>query len=410
LGPPNVLFDSPSRETGLWGWGLALERAAQTTDEADGLLDELTTRQWVEPLDALSTELPGPWLGGLAFDAGRTRALGEWEGFGLARFVIPAWVLWWRQGKSPVLTHLFGGGVSVAQARAALAERAAWLSSQSSHPSQPQVPLANVVATGAAGYRRAVVKALEEISGGRLQKVMVARALEVEAASPFDLGGVVLQLRTRFPTCTTFLLEGSDGACFLGATPERLCVVEGQELRTEALAGTSRPELAEALLSSEKDLREHQEVVDGIREALSPLAEEVQVPNAPALKHLPNVSHLHTPIEATLRLGVSAAQVLRALHPTPSVGGTPRQDAFSFLAANEGLERGWYAGPVGLFGATRTEAFVALRCALVRGTQARVYVGAGIVRGSTPEAELAETSFKASALLGVLGAQESHGG
>jgi isochorismate synthase len=264
-----------------------------------------------------------------------------------------------------------------------------------------------VEASHGAEYQRTVAAALDAIEAGRLHKVMVARALHVEGEEVFAVAALLAQLKARFPSCTLFSLQGRDGAQFVGATPERLCAIESGRLATEALAGTSRPDEAEELLHSEKDLREHKVVVDEIRRAVESFALDVRAPDRPGVKRLPNVAHLHTPIDVSLRPGVSAAQLIRALHPTPSVGGAPKERAFSFLVESEPLERGWYAGPIGVFGPDRVEAYVALRCALIHGRAARVYVGAGVVAGSTPAAELAETRLKATALLSALGAQEA---
>jgi isochorismate synthase len=264
-----------------------------------------------------------------------------------------------------------------------------------------------VEASHSAAYERVVAAALRAIEAGTLQKVMVARAVDVKGETPFTLAPLLQKLRDRFPSCTLFSLEGRDGAQLCGATPERLCALDPGRLVTEALAGTSGPSGGDALLRSEKDLREHEVVVDGIRRALQPFALDIRAPKAPGLKRLPNVVHLHTPIEASLVKDASPVQLLRALHPTPSVGGEPRDRAFSFLVEEERLERGWYAGPVGIFGPDRVETYVALRCALLKGTRARIFVGAGVVKGSTPQAELQETGLKAQALLDALGASPS---
>ena len=122
---------------------------------------------------------------------------------------------------------------------------------------------------------------------------------------------------------------------------------------------------------------------------------------------LPAVVHLHTPIEAVLRPGVSPLSVARALHPTSAVAGTPRAEAIGFLRAHEGFERGWYAGAVGAIGPSRLTLAVGLRSALLSGSTARVFVGAGVVRGSTPDGEWIETERKASTMLAALGV--SHG-
>src|SRR5206468_12518986 len=144
---------------------------------------------------------------------------------------------------------------------------------------------------------------------------------------------------------------------------------------------------------------EHRWVVDHIVEALSGIARSVQRKPEPGLRALANVVHLHTPISARLAHGRGVADVAAALHPTPAVLGVPAAAARRFLSEHEGLERGLYTGLVGWVGPRRSELAVALRCALIRGNRARLFVGAGIVEGSSAEREWEETEMKARALL-----------
>jgi menaquinone-specific isochorismate synthase len=210
-------------------------------------------------------------------------------------------------------------------------------------------------------------------------------------------------LREQNPRCATFLFRAPDGAAFLGATPETLCRVEGRHLETEALAGSAAPAQAGALGGSDKDLREHEAVVRYILRALKPLTERLEADAEPALLTLKNVAHLRTGIRAELREGVGVAELVAALHPTPAVGGTPRERALEFLVEHEALDRGWYAGPVGWVGPGRAHQMVALRSARIQGSRARLFVGAGIVAGSSAEAEWRETEMKSLAMLRALG-------
>ena len=180
--------------------------------------------------------------------------------------------------------------------------------------------------------------------------------------------------------------------------------MDGDRVEADALAGSAKPEDAQALPQSQKDLREHQWVIDHIVGALSGVAFDVHKAERPDLRALANVVHLHTPIRARLSRGRSIADVAAALHPTPAVGGVPSAAALRFLAEHESLDRGLYAGVVGWVGGGRAELLVALRSALVRGNHARLFTGAGVVDGSSPDAEWEETELKARALLDALGA------
>jgi menaquinone-specific isochorismate synthase len=149
------------------------------------------------------------------------------------------------------------------------------------------------------------------------------------------------------------------------------------------------------MLSSPKDIEEHALAVDSLRAALGPLSKELVVPDRPHLLRLANVQHLATPAQARPAPGVSALDAVAALHPTAAVGGTPTGSAMRLIAEEEGMDRGGYAGPVGwMDGAGNAEWGIALRCALVEGARARLFAGCGIVAGSDPRSELAETVSK----------------
>src|SRR5205085_2644781 len=146
-----------------------------------------------------------------------------------------------------------------------------------------------------------------------------------------------------------------------------------------------------------KDLREHAWVVEHVAAALRPIADPVEVARVPEVRLLADVAHLYTPVRARLRPGKGLADVVEVLHPPPAVGGVPRAEALRFIVEEERLGRGLYAGLVGLCGPGRADVAVALRCALLRGPAARLFVGAGVVAGSTAEGEWMETELKTHA-------------
>jgi salicylate biosynthesis isochorismate synthase/menaquinone-specific isochorismate synthase len=331
----------------------------------------------------------GPWFGGWAFDAERA-----WRDFDHERWVLPEVLAWWDGARTRWLA--FGPeGTPVAALEARL-DRV------TEQEPVTERELTQVVGADRDQYVGLVAKALDAL-GGRLSKLVVAREIEVESVEPLPERAILKALEARNPACWTFLVRGRDGSAFLGASPELLCEATGATFCTDALAGTASPEQGEWLLHSEKDRREHQAVVDDLRARLDPFVTKLEVPAAPQLKRLASVVHLHTPIRATLREGVSALEVARALHPTPAVGGTPRAEAMAWLREHEGFERGWYCGAVGAVGPGRVTLAVALRSALVTAERARVFVGAGIVRGSEPAAEWLETERKAKTMLAALG-------
>jgi menaquinone-specific isochorismate synthase len=260
-------------------------------------------------------------------------------------------------------------------------------------------------------YRAAVARALERIAVGEFGKVVLARAQDLTADRPLHPLRVLNGLRQRFPDCYSFSFSHGRGPSFIGASPERLLRVSQGTLETEALAGSIRrgagasedAALATALLRSEKDRHEHRQVLEDILARLAPLAIRPEPPGSPQVRRLANVQHLHTPVRGELPAGVHPLDVLAAMHPTPAVGGSPREAAVAAIPELEGFPRGLYAGALGwLNGRGVGEFFVGIRSALVDGARARVYAGAGIVAGSTPEKEFAETELKFKAMLDAI--------
>jgi menaquinone-specific isochorismate synthase len=261
-------------------------------------------------------------------------------------------------------------------------------------------------------YESAVARAVERIRAGALDKIVLAREVQVYAPRAYDAPAVVGVLREAFPSCFTFCAGRGDSA-FLAATPELLVRREGMRAGTLALAGSTRrsadpavdDHLGEQLLRSDKDREEQAIVTRRIVRALRPVSVWVTAADEPVVARMANIQHLATPIRAQLARPMSAVELAGLLHPTPAVGGEPFAAADPLIPALEGLDRGWYAGPVGWTDANEDGEFcVALRCALLTGSVARCYAGVGVVRDSDPAAELAETEVKLQALLPVLAA------
>jgi salicylate biosynthesis isochorismate synthase/menaquinone-specific isochorismate synthase len=256
-------------------------------------------------------------------------------------------------------------------------------------------------------FEQAVSSAVSRIKAGEVEKVVLAREVEVQAPGAYDSAAVLALLREEFPSCYVFAL-GRGEATFLAASPELLVRREGQRASTVALAGSigrsADPavddHLGERLLRSAKDREENAIVARSISRALAPHSVWVTAAPEPAVVKVANIQHLATPIRAQLASPVPVVELAGALHPTPAVGGEPRVLASELIPALEGLDRGWYAGAVGWTDGTGDgELCVALRCALLRGSEARLYAGCGIVRDSDPAAELAESEIKLGAML-----------
>jgi salicylate biosynthesis isochorismate synthase len=263
---------------------------------------------------------------------------------------------------------------------------------------------------------RLVETARAEIRGRALRKVVVCRRRTIPVTGPRDPVPLLSGLASRNREYVFGVRRGD--WIFFGASPELLMEKRGDRLRTEALAGTREldPETdrasaltraAEELFGSGKDLEEHALVVRGIVEALERIAVRRTLPPWPEVRGLTGLAHLCSAIEADLRPGLSPFEVLAALHPTPAVGGLPREAALRFLSVTESVDRGWYAGPVGwVTPGGDAQIAVGIRSALLGPDRAWLYAGAGIVLASDPVAEYRETEAKLQRLSAALGVRE----
>ncbi|MBL8914503.1 MAG: isochorismate synthase [Archangium sp.] len=251
-------------------------------------------------------------------------------------------------------------------------------------------------------WNKLITAGLAEIDRGTFEKVVCARTIEVQFPGVIDERTVLKSLEARHPKCWTFMFRQPNGV-FLGSSPELLLDASDGVWRVDALAGTAAAGKGEALLSDDKERREHQAVVSWISSVVDSYSIEFSAPSTPGIKQLANVDHLHTELSGRLKSDCDPLDLARALHPTPAVAGNPQKEAVAWLRANEGFDRGWYTGAIGARGPGKVTLAVGLRSALLRGSKATVYVGAGVVKGSTPEREWIETERKATALLDALG-------
>ena len=414
-GEPWFCLEQPDRDgSALAGIGFVHVLEARGADRFGAV-----AREWSAlAASALADDLDGPpgsglvGVGGFAFaDDGGGSA--RWEGFAPASMIVPELSLA-RRGDRVSLTL----NVAVApddtdedllgRVRGRLDELRA-----------PALPMLDPAPAGAyrvlspmppAHFEEAVARAVERIRAGELEKIVLARDVEVHAPVDHDVGAVLGLLREAFPSCYVFAVGRGNGT-LIAASPELLVRREGQRASTVGLAGSIRrsadptidDHLGEQLLQSGKEREENAIVVRRIAQALRPFSVWVTAAPEPAVVRVANIQHLGTPIRAQLRSPLSAIELAGVLHPTPAVGGEPWEVASPLIPALEGLDRGWYAGAVGWTDATGDGEFcVALRCALLRGGLAYLYAGGGIMRDSDPSAELAETEVKLGALLPVL--------
>jgi isochorismate synthase len=408
-------LEQPDRE----GWALAALGCARALEASGEDRFEAVARRWRALIgSALADTGDGPpgsgpvALGGFGFapdDGGSD----HWSGFAPASLVVPEVSLSRRGGRATVTVNLdVAPDDTPEDLRARVDRRLGELREQ-------ELPLVDPAPVGgyrvhspmpAAHYEEAVAAAIQRIRSGELEKIVLAREVDVHAPVDHDPAALLGLLREEFGSCYVFAV-GRGEATFVAASPELLVRREGHRASTVALAGSvgrsADPavddHLGERLLRSEKDREENAIVARRIARVLRPLSVWVTAAPEPALVRVANIQHLATPIRAQLASPVGAIELAGALHPTPAVGGEPRERAIRLIPALEGLDRGWYAGAVGWADAAGDGEFcVALRCALLRGRTARLYAGCGIVGDSDPAAELGETEVKLGALLPLL--------
>jgi isochorismate synthase len=418
-GEPWFVFEQPDRgRTALAGLGEAACLAASGKSR----FAEVAERWRALSAAAVSEELDGcegtapVAVGGFAFapDGGSSP---HWAGFEPASLVVPelAFVRATHEGRPSVrltLATLASPDDMPEELLARLERRLAELQIR-------ELPLLDPAPAGRfqiasamppEHYEAAVSRAVELIGSGQIEKIVLAREVQVHAPRDHEAAAVFGVLREEFPSCFVFCV-GRGEATLVAASPELLVRREGHRVSTLALAGSTRrsadpavdDHLGEQLLRSESYREEHAIVARRIERMLRPHAIWVTAAQEPELVRIANIQHLATPIRAQLAAPMDALELAGLMHPTPAVGGEPLSRAAPLIPALEGLDRGWYSGPVGWTDATGDGEFcVALRCALLRGPIARCYAGNGIVRDSDPSAELAETEVKLSALLPLL--------
>lgn len=412
---PYRVFWHPPGEAALAGVGAAVRIQLQ----GEGRFEDLRgrAREMFASLESAthpaSRGVPARLFGGLAFAVGAAK--GEpWNEFGDGCFTLPRWS-YRREDDLGRLPRADLGLVVRPEEGRHPADRSRLLAEleevldRLEHRSLTPAPAPRVV-----GITRpsksdfsAQVEAIRRVIGeGLFEKIVAANGSRVRLEHALETSSVLRRLSEGLRASTRFAF-GRERATFLGATPERLISRRGETIDTEALAGSieSGGEGGARLLQSGKDRQEHQLVVDEIRRRLGPLCAVLKLPEEPRVRELRDVFHLLTPIRGVLERPRHVLDLVEILHPTPAVGGVPTEAAMEWIAAHEPQPRGWYAGPVGWFDAAGDGEFaVALRSAVLRGEEAFLFAGGGIVKDSDPELEFTETELKKQALLTALGA------
>jgi len=407
-----VLWHRRNESRLMAGFGRALEIRGEPDSTLEAAALEIRTLS--SSARAATLELARPRLfGGARFTARGSRRDPAWSAFGGWQFVVPE-VLLSIHGDlvAASLTLRVPAHESVDDLAARV--RRAIANAFEEHP-EPQTESATEARhTGAGGsaWESSVATAIGEIAAGRYRKVVLARQVPVplSGATP-PVGEVLGRLATRYPSCFVFKHQAGSSN-WVGASPELLASLDNGVVRAASLAGT-RPRsqdpdadvrLAHELWNDPKERSEHAFVAAALHEAFTPLCTEVHAPAQPEIMTIANLHHLYTPFHGNVREGVTILDVVQRIHPTPAVGGAPRAEALEAIDRLEDMDRGWYAGPIGWLDFDGAGEFaVALRSGLISRDEALLFAGGGIVAGSDPARELAETELKLRPLREALG-------
>lgn len=405
-GMPRFYFENEQSPHSLAGIGISAQVNAQGNDRFKQLAQHLKTlTKRIIPFSKFQ-EIPAPMLFcGASFFP--TVQASEWRTFPIATLVLPRYSLNQWNGKTFFalnLPLLEGETINEAARRAKIEAEEVLLSLEATL-SPGDLPFSEITWQGGdfSAWQNAVNEALRRIEAGDLYKIVLARTLQGVSTHPIDPVPLLERIKKTCTGCFRFLFEFRPNHIFLGTTPERLLQVKDNIVSTLALAGSIRrglttdedEMLASELSTSIKDRHEHAIVVENIRQRLTPLTETLSIAPMPTVLRLPNIQHLHTPIQGQLRPKINALDILAALHPTPAVGGQPLTLALDLIPRFEHFERGWYAGPIGLISLDGTADFaVAIRSALINQKNITLFGGAGIVAGSDARKEWEETALK----------------
>ena len=400
--PIKTYWANRNQEFKMAGVGVAHEISGQELPDLHALFAELHS--------LLTPRYPDlRYYGGFQFNRG-SQPSREWESFGAYRFIIPQFELhrsnagaflvcnfYYQVGKENRLDDLIAE-LDQVHFEVTLSDR------------EERTALHRQDVPDREAWQTAIQTALDDMELGKYEKVVLARRATLTFNDPVDPVAYLLRLRRMSEETFNFYFQTDEDHAFLGATPERLFKRQDRRILTEAIAGT-RPRgkttrdderYAKALLTSDKELREHSIVVDMIKNVLDKHCRALQVDEEVQITRLSHVQHLCKHFSGELDSTTSDADLIHDLHPTPAMGGYPTHKALEAIETLEPFNRGWYAAPIGFVGHGHTEFVVAIRSALIERERVSLYSGAGIVKGSDPGEEWQEIEDKISKFLKAL--------
>ncbi|MFD0051169.1 isochorismate synthase MenF [Actinomycetes bacterium NPDC127524] len=407
-------WQDPAKETTIIGLGKAEKlqgaaNAARFKEIESRWSDLLSNAVKIGTADAAAT---GPLLfGGFSFDYQKSSSM-LWDQFGDHLLYIPAFMLSICEGEAYLTANLICSPEDSADHFIDLInEREKYIYENLGRGSFSGNELLSQIEIQPEEWKKTVAEAVEELKETDLDKIVLAREMRLVFQDAIFSEAILERLMAEQTASFIFSLEsGSD--CFIGATPERLIKKSKSQLYSACLAGTiargkteEEDELLGAeLLCDQKNLIEHQYVVSMISKAINSVCDRVYIPEKPELMKIRHIQHLYTPVTGECDPAVSVFSVIDKLHPTPALGGLPKEKAVTRIREIELLERGLYAGPIGWADSYGNGEFaVGIRSGLIQGNEASLFAGCGVVEDSTPESEYQETSIKFNPMLSALG-------
>ena len=408
----------PSEETYMIGLGIC--KRIESDQAADRFFH--VEREWKRFIDEAiildheQIQGTGPTaFGGFSFDPLK-EGTGLWSNFASSLFYIPRFMLSLFNGQAYLTTNIICSPQDdLSLLKRVEEEREQLLVQAEKQEAFHQALLIKQTEVKPAEWKQTVNKVVHDLAEGPLKKVVLARELRLLFDSEIQVEQVLSALLLEQKDSYVFSFE-SQGDCFIGASPERLVNKENDQVYSACLAGsmargntTVEDELlGKTLLNDDKNIIEHQYVVDMIKGAMEESCSEVTIPTEPLLLKLKNIQHLYTPVKGRVNPDTTLLSLVDKLHPTPALGGLPKNLAIEKIREVEALDRGLYGGPIGWFDYQGNGEFaVAIRSGLIQGEEASIFAGCGVVEDSIAEMEYQETNIKFTPMLSALGGIKS---
>jgi menaquinone-specific isochorismate synthase len=409
-------WKDPTDETFLVGLGSCKKIRS---DKSSGLFSNVQ-KEWERLLENSFVYNPFPYnglgptmFGGFSFDPLKAKT-NLWRKFPNSLFHIPKYMLSIVEGQAFLTTNILcTQRDDVSLIENVNRDRKELLSSINGLFEFHESQLVKTEEIEPEAWKKAVDEMVAELKTGPLKKVVLAREIRLHFHEDVQVERVLSHLISEQKQSFIFALE-SQGDCFVGASPERLLKKSGNDVFTTCLAGSIKrgktfeeDQLLEAeLLSDQKNLIEHQYVVDMIKEAMSEVCIDVKLPDRPSLMKIRDIQHLYTPVTGKMNDKTSLLEIVKRLHPTPALGGLPKNEAVEKIREVEQMDRGLYAGPIGWMDYRGNGEFaVSIRSGLIQGNAASLFAGCGVVADSNSETEYLETNIKFRPMLRALGGE-----